>query len=304
MRINGKTLDNLELKQDLAQELYNLYFEIQQATRKFEGNDESEKEIKILKESIETIFLDMKEKGKIEFLKNRICDLLEDDTNTKTQEKLQKFFGEYYQKLVDKIDNIKDSEEQEKIIIGLIKDSDVKIYEHKEKIDYATYGDFIQNTNQEVIRHEDNDIRLIELASYITKKNSRQQQNRTIRENMDDENLSKYRLDINHENQWISLIFFGEKELGEKIEDKKEKTKYFGPMLAAIGKAHEKGRAHIGRIFFDKFELEDECISLPFTQYDDDLERAVKNLKEREEKQKNENDKEKVNQTEKGFKGE
>ena len=115
-----------------------------------------------------------------------------------------------------------------------------------------------------------------DISKYITNKTQKEKDKKIV-EKLEKEEVSKYEYQIKYEPNKVAIIeYFGETNLGNKI--KKGEIEYIAPMLAAIEKAKSEKREHIGRIYKIFEEL-----GTYVTQYDDNLEQRVKELKLKEE---------------------
>lgn len=213
----------------------------------------------------------------IQFLKNIIEDILKNEPNQEIKQKLEGIFGTYYISLRNKIEKLIKPQKGEEIVLDLIRQSEVKIHDDKSPKEDAIYGDLIQENEQtpEII-YKDKNMMLIRLNKYITNKTQREKDKKIV-EKLEKEEVSKYEYQIKYEPNKVAIIeYFGETNLGNKI--KKGEIEYIAPMLAAIEKAKSEKREHIGRIYKIFEEL-----GTYVTQYDDNLEQRVKELKLKEE---------------------
>mgnify|MGYP003378048370 FL=1 len=213
----------------------------------------------------------------IQFLKNIIEDILENEPNQEIKQKLEGIFGTYYISLRNKIEKLIKPQKGEEIVLDLIRQSEVKIHDDKSPKEDAIYGDLIQENEQtpEII-YKDKNMMLIRLNKYITNKTQKEKDKKIV-EKLEKEEVSKYEYQIKYEPNKVAIIeYFGETNLGNKI--KKGEIEYIAPMLAAIEKAKSEKREHIGRIYKIFEEL-----GTYVTQYDDNLEQRVKELKLKEE---------------------
>ena len=215
----------------------------------------------------------------IQFFKNIIEDMLENEPNQEIKQKLEGIFGTYYNNLRNKIEKIIEPTKGEAIVLDLIRKSEVKIHDDQSPKKEAIYGDLVQENEQipEII-YKDKNIMIIRLNKYVTNKAQKEKEkSNKIVENLEKEEVSKYEYQIRYEPNKIATIeYFGETNLGNKI--KKGKIEYIAPMLAAIEKAKLEKREHIGRISKIFEEL-----GTYVTQYDDNLEQRIQELKLREE---------------------
>lgn len=213
----------------------------------------------------------------IQFLKNIIEDILENEPNQEIKQKLEGIFGTYYISLRNKIEKLIKPQKGEEIVLDLIRQSEVKIHDDKSPKEDAIYGDLIEENEQtpEII-YKDKNMMLIRLNKYITNKTQKEKDKKIV-EKLEKEEVSKYEYQIKYEPNKVAIIeYFGETNLGNKI--KKGEIEYIAPMLAAIEKAKSEKREHIGRIYKIFEEL-----GTYVTQYDDNLEQRVKELKLKEE---------------------
>lgn len=213
----------------------------------------------------------------IQFLKNIIEDILENEPNQEIKQKLEGIFGTYYISLRNKIEKLIKPQKGEEIVLDLIRQSEVKIHDDKSPKEDAIYGDLIQENEQtpEII-YKDKNMMLIRLNKYITNKTQKEKDKKIV-EKLEKEEVSKYEYQIKYEPNKVAIIeYFGETNLGNKI--KKGEIEYIAPMLAAIEKAKSEKREYIGRIYKIFEEL-----GTYVTQYDDNLEQRVKELKLKEE---------------------
>lgn len=213
----------------------------------------------------------------IQFLKNIIEDILENEPNQEIKQKLEGIFGTYYISLRNKIEKLIKPQKGEEVVLDLIRQSEVKIHDDKSPKEDAIYGDLIQENEQtpEII-YKDKNMMLIRLNKYITNKTQKEKDKKIVAK-LEKEEVSKYEYQIKYEPNKVAIIeYFGETNLGNKI--KKGEIEYIAPMLAAIEKAKSEKREHIGRIYKIFEEL-----GTYVTQYDDNLEQRVKELKLKEE---------------------
>ena len=215
----------------------------------------------------------------IQFLKNIIEDILENEPNQEIKQKLNGIFGTYYISLRNKIEKLIKPQKGEEVMLNLIRQSEVKIHDDKSPKEDAIYGDLIQENEQipEII-YKDKNMMIIRLNKYVTNKTQKEKEKTNkIVPNLEREEVSKYEYQIRYEPNKIATIeYFGETNLGNKI--KKGKIEYIAPMIAAIEKAKLERREHIGRISKIFEEL-----GTYVTQYDDNLEQRIQELKLREE---------------------
>ena len=104
----------------------------------------------------------------IQFLKNIIEDILENEPNQEIKQKLEGIFGTYYISLRNKIEKLIKPQKGEEIVLDLIRQSEVKIHDDKSPKEDAIYGDLIQENEQtpEII-YKDKNMMLIRLNKYI-----------------------------------------------------------------------------------------------------------------------------------------
>lgn len=242
-----------------------------------ELHDKTKKGIENYLERIEDEF------GKIEFLRTSIEDIIIPEDK---EENEMDFFKEYYNRLIEKLEELPLVEKNEKILLDFIKESQVKIYEDKREKEQCSYGQFTKeqgNMNNKSL-YKDENMELIRLSTYKTRKNKKEnniKRKNLIRLETEEIEINKYEYKLRYEKGKIAAIeFFGDSELGKRIE--KGNLKYIGPMLAAIELAKRNGREYIGKI-----EMIDKDLQTFVTQYDDELENRVKELIEKEEKDKN-----------------
>lgn len=215
----------------------------------------------------------------IQFLENIIEEIFENETNKEIRKKLKRIFGTYYINLRDKIEQLIEPQKDDEVVLSLIRQSNAKIYDDKSQKKDSMYGDLIQEKEQfpEII-YKDKNMILIRLNRYITTKTKNEEgQTNKIVATLEREEVSKYEYQIRYDQNKVATIeYFGETNLGDKI--KKGKIEYIAPMLAAIEKAKSEKKEHIGRIYKICEEL-----GTYVTQYDDNLEQRVQELKSREE---------------------
>ena len=236
----------------------------------------------LTKEMLENII--NKQKGAdnrktIQLFKNIIEDMLENEPNQEIKQKLEGIFGTYYNNLRNTIEKLIEPQKGEEIVLDLIRQSEVKIHDDQSPKKEAIYGDLFQENEQipEII-YKDKNMMIIRLNKYVTNKAQKEKEkSNKIVENLEKEEVSKYEYQIRYEPNKIATIeYFGETNLGNKI--KKGKIEYIAPMIAAIEKAKLERREHIGRISKIFEEL-----GTYVTQYDDNLEQRIQELKLREE---------------------
>ena len=258
-------------------------YTIEEMLKRIDGD--SSKEIQFLRTIIEDMIGEYeennqeseKEEQKKEQESKEEQEEIEDQprkSEEEVKENLRKIFKDYYQKLIDKLETFNEKNSEEERMLALIKNSNVKIYEDKSEQEKSSYGEFIKRKEmQPQTIYKDENILFTEEGTYITRRILRKNSKIIkIGDTVETENLSKYNIKVKCEkNKIASTEFYGEKELGDTI--KKGKLEYFSPMMAAIGKAKEEGKEHIGRI-----RLIDEELGTFVVSYDDDLEEAVKEL--------------------------
>lgn len=215
----------------------------------------------------------------IQFLRNIIDDIFENEENPEIKQKLKGIFGTYYINLLDKVKKLLEPEKGEEILLNLIRKSKVKIHDDQSQKENLEYGDLIQVKKQiPEILYKDKNMMLIRINKYTTNKiRNTQGNNNKVRVTLDKEEVSKYEYQIVYEPNKIATIeYFGETNLGDKI--KKGKIEYIAPMLAAVEKAKSAKREYIGKITKIFEEL-----GTYVTQYDENLEQRIQELKLREE---------------------
>lgn len=216
-------------------------------------------------------------KKAIQFFKNIIDDILENEPNQEIKQKLEGIFGTYYINLRNKIEKLIKPQKGEEVVLDLIRQSKVRIHDDQSPKEDAIYGDLIQENEQipEII-YKDKNMMLIRLNRYITNKSKKEKDKKVVAK-LEKEEVSKYEYQIKYEpNKVATIEYFGETNLGNNI--KKGEIEYIAPMVAAIEKAKSEKREHIGRIYKIFEEL-----GTYVTQYDDNLEQRVKELMLREE---------------------
>ena len=236
----------------------------------------------LTKEMLENII--NKQKGAdnrktIQLFKNIIEDMLENEPNQEIKQKLEGIFGTYYNNLRNKIEKLIEPQKGEEIVLDLIRQSEVKIHDDQSPKKETIYGDLFQENEQiQEIIYKDKNMMIIRLNKYVTNKTQKEKEKTNkIVPNLEREEVSKYEYQIRYEPNKIATIeYFGETNLGNKI--KKGKIEYIAPMIAAIEKAKLERREHIGRISKIFEEL-----GTYVTQYDDNLEQRIQELKLREE---------------------
>lgn len=233
-----------------------------------------EKNISELIDNIQT-----EDSKKIQMLEGIIEETLETEENSEIKEKINNIFRDYYKLLKKQGEKIKEPNRDEKIVLNLINGSNAKIYEDKSENDKWKYGDLFRRMDKttDIIYHDKNML-LLNKATYQvtrTKKEPETAQNKVVA-SVSKAEISKYEFKIRYDaNDMASIEFFADIDLGEQIKD--GNLEYISPMLAAIAKAKEQGREHIGRI-----SIIDEELGTFVTQYDNELEASVKRLKTKE----------------------
>lgn len=280
--MNGNFFRDLKKMDEVLEAMKQLYVKMQEQkmvlkNKNIRDRDTIEAFNVQTKEAIEGILNNLNREEKFKFLQDRIEELMIDDTDKEIKSKMNFIFGEYYQRLLQVGKKMLEPKEQKEVILERIKKSKAKIYEDKSKEEWNNYGDFTKIQEGLQIIYRNQNVVLKQIAQYVTKKYP--VQNKDYKE-LEDEMLSQYQLHIEDEPEQIDYItFYGETALGKRI--KEGDLRYYSLMLAAIAKAKEKGREHIGRIIMIDEDLETFIVS-----YDEHLENAVKLLIEREKKEK------------------
>ena len=239
---------------------------------------------KQLEESIEKLLestqTDETKKNILKIAIENIYDIKETDTKTK----IEGFSKQYLQRLSEKMNLIKGISKDERTILELIKETGAKIYDDKEEDDLeeCNYGDLIKDRRikPKVIFQNDKMI-FKRMAQFNVGKSIRNKNANNIVSKIENENVNKYELiTLSKRGEMVSLDFFGKDNLENQLHDK---TDHLPAILAAIAKAKEENREHIGKI-----TIIDDKLGTAVVQYDDNLEEKVKELKEREEHKKEE----------------
>ena len=239
---------------------------------------------KQLEESIEKLLestqTDETKKNILKIAIENIYDIKETDTKTK----IEGFSKQYLQRLSEKMNLIKGISKDERTILELIKETGAKIYDDKEEDDLeeCNYGDLIKDRRikPKVIFQNDKMI-FKRMAQFNVGKSIRNKNANNIVSKIENENVNKYELiTLSKRGEMVSLDFFGKDNLENQLHDK---TDHLPAILAAIAKAKEENREHIGKI-----TIIDDELGTAVVQYDDNLEEKVKELKEREEHKKEE----------------
>ena len=239
---------------------------------------------KQLEESIEKLLestqTDETKKNILKIAIENIYDIKETDTKAK----IEGFSKQYLQRLSEKMNLIKGISKDERTILELIKETGAKIYDDKEEDDFeeCNYGDLIKDRRikPKVIFQNDKMI-FKRMAQFNVGKSIRNKNANNIVSKIENENVNKYELiTLSKRGEMVSLDFFGKDNLENQLHDK---TDHLPAILAAIAKAKEENREHIGKI-----TIIDDELGTAVVQYDDNLEEKVKELKEREEHKKEE----------------
>lgn len=239
---------------------------------------------KQLEESIEKLLestqTDETKKNILKIAIENIYDIKETDTKAK----IEGFSKQYLQRLSEKMNLIKGISKDERSILELIKETGAKIYDDKEEDDLeeCNYGDLIKDRRikPKVIFQNDKMI-FKRMAQFNVGKSIRNKNSNNIVSKIENENVNKYELiTLSKRGEMVSLDFFGKDNLENQLHDK---TDHLPAILAAIAKAKEENREHIGKI-----TIIDDELGTAVVQYDDNLEEKVKELKEREEHKKEE----------------
>lgn len=239
---------------------------------------------KQLEESIEKLLestqTDETKKNILKIAIENIYDIKETDTKAK----IEGFSKQYLQRLSEKMNLIKGISKDERTILELIKETGAKIYDDKEEDDFeeCNYGDLIKDRRikPKVIFQNDKMI-FKRMAQFNVGKSIRNKNANNIVSKIENENVNKYELiTLSKRGEMVSLDFFGKDNLENQLHDK---TDHLPAILAAIAKAKEENREHIGKI-----TIIDDKLGTAVVQYDDNLEEKVKELKEREEHKKEE----------------
>lgn len=201
------------------------------------------------------------------------------EQNDEVKEKIGKISKQYFKKLVRHIENIK----EEKGVLEIIDELNLKIYEDKEVDEQYSYGDLVKNKRrrrERLLNDDVEDKEFIAVQDYITSKISKYQDKDKIKAKINDEYVTKYELYMKSKTGEIaSLEFFGKKEIENSIKNKDKN--YMNAILAAIAKAKKEEREYIGRVY-----VIDEELGTSVVQYDDNLEQSVKNLIKKEKSKK------------------
>ena len=113
------------------------------------------------------------------------------------------------------------------------------------------------------------------MANYNIGKSIKNQRDNKVIAKIKNEDVSKYEfITSSNMGEMVSLEFFGKENLESQLHDE---THYIPAILAAIAKAKEENREHIGEV-----SVIDETLGTAVVRYDDKLEEKVKELKERE----------------------
>ena len=280
----GKSIENIESAEEIIMALEELYVQIMKQKKLTKNHLLSDNFLEeyeaISREAITGVTEKIEDdRQKIEILKGIIEEKLEYETDKEVKEANEEFFSKYYNNLKERISKIRIPDRNEKIILGLIKDSKARIHEDKGSKPKWKYGDFvIDREKKPEIIYQDKNMQLIKKSTYQALKSEKDQETSgKVVANLEKSEICKYEFQIEYEPEKLAAIqFFGETKLGDKI--KEGKIEYFSPMLAAIAKAKEEGREHIGNI-----ELIDKDLGTFVTQYDDNKEQRIKILKRKEE---------------------
>lgn len=205
---------------------------------------------------------------------NNIKDNQEIDAKTKIEE----FSKRYFEKLSERIDMIEGKPKDEKIILELIDELNLKIYDDKSESEEFNYGELVKDRKiKPRVIFQNGEMILKKMATYTTGKSQKQQESKVIGK-IEQGKTSKYELiTTSKTGQMVGMDFFGEENIEEQLQ---EEYNYLPSILAAIAKSKKEGREHIGEITIINKELGTAVV-----QYDDNLEQKVKELKEREEQE-------------------
>lgn len=233
---------------------------------------------KNIKELINNIKIENKKK--IQMLEKIIENALDTEEDLEIKEKLNNIFKEFYELLKKQGEKIKEPNKDEKIVLKLINDSNVKIHEDKSEKDIWQYGDFSEKKDEilELVYHDKN-MSLLNKSTYQATKTRKEAESdhEKIVASVSKSEISKYEFKIRYEKGNIASIeFFADTELGKQIKD--GNLEYVSPMLAAIAKAKEQGKNYIGKI-----SMIDSELGTFVTQYDDGLEESISNLIKKEQ---------------------
>ncbi len=200
-----------------------------------------------------------------------------DDRNPRT--KIEEFSKQYLQKLSEKINSIKGITEDERSILKLIKEAQVKIHDDKDisETEKCDYGDLVKDKRiKSKVIFQNSKMIFKRLSSYSVGKSIKNEQRNDSFARIETEKISKYEfITLTKTGEMVSLNFFGNENLENNLHDK---SQYIPAVLAAIAKAKEANREHIGEI-----SIIDEDLGTAVVKYDDKLEQKVKELKQREE---------------------
>lgn len=235
---------------------------IEKLLEKTEADDENKKK-NCLKIAIENIY-------NINNNENR------DEVDPRT--KIEEFSKQYLQKLSEKINLINGITKDERTILKLIKELGVKIYDDKDEngIEECEYGDLVKDRRiKPRVIFQNHKMIFKKMANYNIGKSIKNQRDNKVIAKIKNEDVSKYEfITSSNMGEMVSLEFFGKENLESQLHDE---THYIPAILAAIAKAKEENREHIGEV-----SVIDETLGTAVVRYDDKLEEKVKELKERE----------------------
>lgn len=186
---------------------------------------------------------------------------------------------EYYRKAIESLEPLQNKDYEEQIILKLYNESEqLKIYIDAEKENDFQYGDFLDsNELANLVLYQDENMTLTRLANYTARKTNRIDKGKILA-HLTQQEISKYKYDLFYEKgKKASIVFFAETSIGDKILRGSKRN--FLLLIAAACEAKERKRQFVGRI-----SCLDREVGTFITTYDDNLEAAVQNTIEKENK--------------------
>lgn len=296
-----KKIDDLKSLEDVITALEDLCLTMQKhklLNSNSEANFEAIEKNKVITENFiksKLQELDSNE-AKILFLESIIEYMFIDPTDLALKEKLVSLGEEYYKNILDKADQLapeahvqegksseKDNnkkpikENNEEIrFLELIRGTKAKIYEDKDKEERYSYGELLENHRVEPeIIYDDKGMIFTRRKTYETHKLANSDKGKIS--NLETKKVCKYSLELTDDSARAKVDFFADPEIGDAI--KSGDLRYFSPVFAAILKAKDAGKNYIGTI-----NMIDEELKTFVTKYDENLEAAIKRLKEKSDK--------------------
>lgn len=252
-----------------------------------EQNNESDEidanKVALFEQQLENNIEELTKSAQTDEKKKQILKIAIEDINmvkeSDVKDKIEAFSKEYLQRLMKTSNNIKGISKDEKAILKLIEQIGVKIHDDKDitDIEDCNYGDLVKDRSiKKKLIFQNTNMLFKRLAQFNVGKSIRNNDDNNIISRIENKNVTQYEfVTLSKRGEMISLDFFGEDNLEQQLH---EQENYLPYILAAIAKAKEEGRGHIGKI-----TILDKDLGTAVVRYDDKLETRVKELKERNE---------------------